>query len=287
MPSLIVHKDNGELLFDTNRICYGLVKSGYLVAGEIWPRKYLRGSNVDPNEGGSYQDSFREGDRMFTISVSNVQSPVVFIVGKGCLQGSWRSGDSITFMYSAVDAGTKAYVFDLMADNLPGSPFLKTYTEQGVCTFNSLQPPLNIEAAIQAPGPGGLDIYGRYPSPHNGGWWEVVRHQQAHLDPQAHFVTNVNLAGGVEYAACLPWSRTCMGHWAPQLTGVNTLAVGMVEGAYGRVGGISFMFAPAGATTQVTSSTAITIPGSVDRLPTDRYPQALVVRTSSLPFPYR
>lgn len=287
MSSLIVTKDTGELLFDTRKICYGLVKSGYLIANETWPRKYLRSSNLDPNHGGSYQDSFRAGDQLFSIGVSNARSPIVFIVGKGCLQGTWRSGDYVAYLYSAADAGTRAYVFDLMADNLPGSPFLKTYTDQGVCTFNSLQPPLNIVATIGAPGPGAPDRFGRYPAPYAGGWWEVIRHQTAAVDPQAHFVTNIGLAGGVEYAVCLPWSRAGTGFWAQDLTGVNGQAIGMSEGAYGRVGGISFIFGPAGATTQISlASNQYSIPGSIGGLPVDRYPQALVVRTANLPFPY-
>jgi len=286
MSSLIVTKDSGELLFDTNRICYGLVKSAHLIAGETWPRKYLRGTSSDPDKPSSYVDSFRAGDQMFSIGVSNARSPIVFIVGKGCLQGMWRRDDYVAFLYSAASTSTKAYVFDLMADNLPGSPFLKTYNEQGVCTFNSLQPPLNIEAAIQAPGPSGHDRFGRYTSPYAGGGWEVIRHQQAHLDPQAHFVTNVALAAGVEYAACLPWSRSCMGYWPDTLTGASFVAVGMSEGAYGRMGGISFIFGPAGATTQTNGSTYMSLSGSVNRLPTDRLPQALVVRTTNLPFPY-
>ncbi len=287
MPSLVVNKDTGELLFDTSRICYGLVKSGYLVAGEVWQRRVLRSITNDPDQGGSYRDSTRTGDQMFTITVSNPRSPIVFLVGKGCLQGTSISGATMTFHYSAASEATRAYVFDLMADNIAGSPYLKTFTDQGVCTFNSLQPPLNVVAAVQAPSPGAADAWNRRVLPYAGGSWQAVRPQTASVDFQAHFIVDVPLGQGIEYAACLPWSRGAAGYIDGNLTNVNAKVIGFSEGAYGRSGGISFMFAPAGATSSIDlSGNQYSIPGSLANLPLDRFPQALVVPTANLPFPY-
>lgn len=287
MPSLVVNKDTGELLFDTSRICYGLVKSAYLAAGEVWQRRVLRSVSNDPDQGGSYIDSTRAGDQMFTITVSNPRSPIVFLVGKGCLQGTSISGATMTFHFSAASTATKAYVFDLMADNIAGSPYLKTFTDQAVCTFNSLQPPLNVVAAVQAPEPGAADAWGRHVLPYAGGSWQAIRPQNASFDFQAHFVADVALGQGIEYAACLPWSRAAAGYIDGSLTNVNNKVIGFSEGAYGRNGGISFMFAPAGATSSIDlSGNQYSIPGSLGNLPLDRFPQALVVPTANLPFPY-
>ncbi|WP_240994867.1 MULTISPECIES: hypothetical protein [Pseudomonas syringae group] len=224
---------------------------------------------------------------MFTITVSNPRSPIVFLVGKGCLQGTSISGATMTFHYSAASEATRAYVFDLMADNIAGSPYLKTFTDQGVCTFNSLQPPLNVVAVVQAPSPGDADAWNRRVLPYAGGAWQAIRPQTASVDFQAHFVVDVPLGQGVEYAACLPWSRGAAGYIDGNLTNVNAKVIGFSEGAYGRSGGISFMFAPAGATSSIDlSGNQYSIPGSLANLPLDRFPQALVVPTANLPFPY-
>lgn len=288
MAGLIVRKPDGSVLFDTQYITHGLVKSAYLVADETWPRKYLRGINSDPDKASSYDDSFRAGDQMFSIAVNNALNPICFIVGKGCLQGTARSGSAIKFFYSGGDTSTKAYVFDLMSDNIAGSPpWLKTRRPDGSVSFNSLQVPLNILYAIQAPVPAAADQYGRYLGPYIGGGWQVIRGQTASVDPQAHYVVDVGLPGGVEYAAFLNYSRGCNGYWSGSLTGVNPQVVGMSEGAYGRVGGMSFMFGPAGATTDISlNGIAFSLPGSVAGLPTDKYPVALVIATTVLPFPY-
>jgi hypothetical protein len=287
MPSLVVKKDTGELLFDTSKICYGLVKSGYLVAGDVWQRKVLRSITNDPDQGSSYIDSTRAGDQMFTIAVPNARSPIVFLVGKGCLQGTSLSGSTMTFHYSAASTSTKAYVFDLMADNIAGSPYLKTFTDQGVCTFNSLQPPVNVVAAVQAPAPGPLDAYGRRILPYAGGAWQAIRAQTASVDFQSHFNVDIALTAGIEYAAFLPWSRAGNGFIDGSLTGVNAKVIGFSEGAYGRAGGISFMFGPAGATNSIDiSGNQYSLPASMANLLVDRFPQALVVATANLPFPY-
>lgn len=287
MPSLVVKKGTGELLFDTSKICYGLVKSGYLVAGDVWQRKVLRSITNDPDQGSSYVDSTRAGDQMFTIAVPNARSPIVFLVGRGCLQGTSLSGSTMTFHYSATSTSTKAYVFDLMADNIAGSPYLKTFTDQGVCTFNSLQPPVNVVAAVQAPAPGPLDAYGRRILPYAGGAWQAIRAQTASVDFQSHFNVDIALTAGIEYAAFLPWSRAGNGFIDGSLTGVNAKVIGFSEGAYGRAGGISFMFGPAGATNSIDiSGNQYSLPASLANLLVDRFPQALVVATANLPFPY-
>lgn len=284
---LVVRKDSGELLFDTSKICYGLVKSGNMVAIETWPRKYLKSAQLDPNNGGNWEDSFRTGDAMFGFTVTNAISPIVFIVGKGCLNGTSVSGNSMTFMYAGGSTATKFYCFDLMADNIAGRPYLKTWSEDSQITFNSLQPPLNIIEAVQAPSPPAAnDSFGRKLLTYAGGRNELIRYQTAAQDAQMHCVVDVPLSSGVEYAAFLPYSRSALLWNTETISGATLSQCSVNEGAYGRIGGISFMFANSGGSPVSYPSTTASSPASYTSIPTDRLPTALVIGTATLPFPY-
>ena len=284
---LIVNKETGELLFDTSKICYGLVKSGNMAAIETWPRKYLRSAQLDPNNGANWMDSSRAGDTMFGFTITNTISPIVFIAGKGCLNGTSVSGNSMTFMYAGGSAATKFYCFDLMADNIAGRPYLKTWSEDRQITFNSLQPPLNIVNTVQAPAPpGGNDQYGRKLLTYAGGRIERIRYQTAAQDAQMHCVVDVALDAGVEYAVFLPFSRSATLWNTETISGTMLSQCGVNEGAYGRTGGISFMFANSGGSPVSYPSTAASVPASFTAIPTDRMPVALVIKTAGLPFPY-
>ncbi|PXX59537.1 hypothetical protein SAMN05660489_04562 [Pseudomonas sp. LAMO17WK12:I10] len=287
---LVVTKDTGELLFDTSKICYGLVKSGNLAYLENWARYYLKSAQLDPSDGANWapESDPARGDPAYGFTVTNALSPIVFITGPGCLNGVSRSGSSMTFIYINADANTKFYCFDLMADNIPGSPYLKTRLEDGRISFNSLQPPLNVLAAIQAPAPPAHppawpDWYG---TTYVGGY-NVQRRGMVspNYSPALDSRVDIGLAGE-EYAAYLPWSRSAICLNGDAQTG---LTVTVSEGAYGRVGGISFMFGAAGATTigNTPSGTGTPAGNNFRNIPTDRYPTALVIRTAGLPFPYQ
>lgn len=284
---LVVRKDSGELLFDTSKICYGLVKSGNMVAIETWPRKYLKSAQLDPDNGANWENSFRTGDAMFGFTITNAISPIVFIVGKGCLNGTSVSGGSMTFMYAGGSAATKFYCFDLMADNIAGRPYLKTWNEEGQITFNSLQPPLNVVEAVRAPAPPSAnDRFGRKLNAYAGGRIERIRYQTAAQDAQMHCVVDVGLEAGVDYAAFLPFSRTAVLWNTETISGTMLSTCGVSEGAYGRTGGISFMFANSGGSPISYPSASASSPASYTSIPTDRMPTALVIKTSGLPFPY-
>jgi hypothetical protein len=287
-----VSKDNGQLLFDTDLICYGLIKSGYMAFQQSWTRRTLRSAQLDPNDGSNWTASVATSgtagaDALYGFTVYNALSPIVFITGSGCQVGSARSGAALTFFYANADSNTKFYCYDLMQDNIPGGPYLKTWTPDRVLTFNSLQPPLNVVGAVQAPGPGGLDRFGRYVTTYSGGY---NRHRQSQAEggvTKVDSVVDIGLSAGVEYAAYLPWSRSV---GISDMYGGNVFPHTMYsgsEGAYGRVGGISFMFGATGGTTQSYPSTVgYALPYSFFNLPTDRYSVALVITTASLPFPY-
>lgn len=298
MAELNVWKSSGELLFDTDLICYGLVKSGYMAYLQSWSRRALRSEQLDPNNGANWFETSvtvnasHTTDALYGFTVTNAICPIVFITGPGCLNGSFRSGNSITYYYANATTATKYYCFDLMADTIPGEAYLKTWSLAGDITFNSLQPPLNVVAAVQAPGPGlpqpdfGLQTCytGGYNTSLNSGTYG--EHNKNRLLSRV----DINITAGAEYAAYLPWSRTVAINDFYDFNGLSLYeGYGGSEGAYGRVGGITFMFGPAAATTSGLPNSGRMVAGThaiFANLPTDRYPIALAVKTASLPFPF-
>lgn len=285
---LVVKSADGSLLYNTGNISYGLVKSGYLSYNSNWRRWVLRGINVDPNLASSWQESGVPGDNQFGFTVDNPQSPIVFLVGRGNSTGVVVSGSSKTYLYAGASASTKFYCFDLMRDdNLP-SPWLKTRSEGSASiTFNSNQNPLNVVASVRAPDPGAIDRFGRPVTTYAGGRNERLSYQTVSGSAIVHSLVDINMETGSEYAVFLPWNRSC-GIIDPEaFQGGGPETYGMTEGAFGRVGGISFLFAPPGrTTTQQWSSTSTTSAFSYHSLPIDRFPTALVIKTASLPFPF-
>ncbi|WP_223464834.1 hypothetical protein [Pseudomonas sp. GL-RE-26] len=286
MPQLIVRKADGSLLFDTSRITYGLVKSGYLAYSSSWTRRTIASAQLDPNDGANWTASTQVNDparydQMWSFTVTNARSPIVFIVGSGVLNGSTTSGTSITFHYSNASADTKFYCFDLMADIFAGSPYLKTYNSAGVLTFNSLQPPLNIAGVYTPPPPTApTGVYGAQAA-YTGGYPLSRTNTNDNYTVKRDYRFDVALTAGVEYAVFLPWSR---GGACNDTQPAAPCMYGVGEGAFGRVGGISFMFGAFGGTT-ITIGTAPR-PGGWYNIPTDRYPTALYIITTSLPFPF-
>lgn len=291
MAQLRAYKDNGVILFDTNLISYGLIKSGYMTYLQSWTRRLLRSSNLDPNDGANYtpvvaSTNYDVGDNLWGFTVYNSISPIIFITGSGCLVGTQVSGNAITFMYTNASTSTKFYCFDLMADNIGGSPYLKTYDTNGRITFNSLQPPLNVIGAYQAPGPPAVDRFGRYPNVYNGGY--LNRRRSAYNYPGVDSIIDIPL-GAIEYGVFLPWSRTaqCIDTQPADPQSGPVTVYGSSEGAYGRYGGISFIMGATAGTSQITpGGNQYTVPASWQNLPLDRMPTALLISTASYPFPY-
>ena len=287
MPQLVIRKSDGSLLLDTNNITYGLVKSGYLAYTSSWTRRTLKSLGLDPNDGANWTPSVQVNDpnrydQMWSFTVTNAKSPIVFLVGSGVLNGTTTSGTSITYHYSNASASTKFYCFDLMADNLVGSPFLKTFNSSGVLTFNSLQVPLNVIGTATPPGPTAPSGTYGVQNAYNGG---VSVPRYSGDDPytqKTDCVFNIALTAGVEYAAHLPWNRGCGLCDGNSIGGAPLYSV--AEGAYGRTGGISFMFGAFGGTTLVTATAPR--PYGYYQVPTDRIPTALIITTANLPFPF-
>lgn len=288
MSGLVVKLDDSSLLYDTKNISYGLIKSGYLSYVENWRRLRLRGVNVDPNIGSSWAEQGVPGDDQFGFSVENPLSPVVFLVGPGVATGVKVNGNSKSYLFAGASASTKYYCFDLMRDDSLLGPKLKTRQEHsGVISFNSNQIPLNIVRSIAAPPPGPLDKYGRPGFAYAGGRNQRISHQTTSGAAKVHSLVDIAIDSGVEYAAFLPWNRSCGIIDAQAYSGGGTDIYGVAEGAFGIVGGISFIFAPPGRTTQdAWPSQSSTGTFSFHLLPTDRFPSALVIKTAGLPFPF-
>lgn len=286
---LVARKTDGSLLYDTGNISYGLVKSGYLSFNSNWRRWILKGINVDPNLASSWKESGLPGDDQFSFTIENPQSPIVFLVGRGTATGVVVSGSAKSYLYSGASAATRYYCFDLMRNDSLPSPWLKTKSQDsGQITFNSNQNPMNVVASIRAPDPGPLDRFGRPATTYIGGRNERIAFQSQTSSAIAHSLVDINLDAGAEYAAFLPWNRSCgIIDASPQADGGAPLVYGVTEGAFGRMGGISFFFAPPGRTTEDYWPTTNTGVGySYLNLPTTRYPSALVIKTAGLPFPF-
>ena len=245
----------------------------------------LRGINVDPSAGSSWQDRGIPGDNQYSFSITGAISPIVFIVGKGVSTGFQLSGNTKTFLYACADANTKYYCFDLMRDDGVGGPGLKTRDVNGNITFNSRQPALNIVRSIQAPPPGPLDGYGRPVVTYQGGRNERIQWQSSSGEAIVHSVVDIPLDSDIEYAVFLPWNRGCgiISTYLSNFSGSDLW--GVSEGAYGRTGGISFMFGPPGRQTQQSWTQTSQVNISYNSLPNLR-PNALVIKTSGLPFPF-
>ncbi|MBF8746912.1 hypothetical protein [Pseudomonas monteilii] len=290
MPAgLKVYKEDGNLLFDTEKITYGLLKSGYMSLITTWPRLEYRSADLDPSSGSSYaESSFVDGIHGF--SVTGAVAPIVFINGRGISCGSSKSGDTTTFYFTGASTATKYFYFDTMRNTLNGAG-LKCFSEAGELTFNSLQYPLNIRQGINAPAP-------PTPTSLNG-----------HLHYTQVFAgasrSGVKFAGSTMYSLVSEvFIPIAAGNYATNTSFSRSIGQGLMDsepipgtpfpargnqqnhfdGAYGASGGIYFMAMEAPRTTMYWGT-----PVSYNRffdIPTDRYPQALVISIDNLPFPF-
>ncbi|ENB9666612.1 hypothetical protein ABJB81_005008 [Pseudomonas putida] len=285
---LKVYKEDETLLFDTGKITYGLLKSGYLSFQVNWPRLDHRSLQLPPDQGSSFSESATV-DAIHGFSVIGAIAPIVFISGSGISCGSSKDGDTTTFYYIGASPSTRFYYFDTMRNTLTGAG-LKCYDENEVITFNSLQRPLNIAAVIQAPPPpaptmsNGQALYG---VPFAGASKVGMRFISS---GPFYCVARVFIPiGAGEYAASTTFSRSFgQGRMDSMAVPGNPFPAyvymqAQMDGAYGATGGIYFMACDAARTTMVQSTSS---PNFYFDLPTDRYPQALVIKIDSLPFPF-
>lgn len=282
---LIIKDSNSNLLFDTRYVTYGLVSSGYLTLKVYWARRSYKGGNTNPAFGYNWTDTYAMAepttynDVLHGFKLNNAKSPIAFITGGGSLNTITRNSDgSSTFWYTGASESTKFYCFDLMGDNITGGPFLKTRNESNVITFNSLQPPLNIYTTVTAPI--GQPNASRTINPYIGGYGTVVD-QMNQRQGTYRYQVDLPLSAG-EYAAHCTFSRGCTVETSIDFRGYTH---GMVEGAYGRTNGFSFVFNVAGGTPYNLNNPP-PIQTTFDNLPIGRRPTAIIIDTRPYPFPY-
>lgn len=270
------------LLFDTDYISYGLKKSGYLTLIGNWPQKYLRSIQLDPNNGGNWDEDSTPKEPIYGISLIKWSSPIAFLVGDGSPCGETLVNGVKTLLFVGASASTKAYVFDLMTDDGPITG-LKCYKENPwELTFNSGQPPLNIIASVQAPGLGRLvssNFDYRYEA-YAGGYNSLIGTNGGTTYFQMKSYADVPIMAG-ELAAAITFTRSaaCNGSNA----GAGGFEYGCQEGCGGYSGGVRFMFTVAAATTR---SNVGSFPYNYWRQIPSIFPVALVIRTAGLPFPF-
>lgn len=281
------YKEDGTILVNTERITYGLLKSGYMTLQASWPRLYYRSANLPPDAGSSYDES-SVVDAIYGFSVTGAVAPIVFISGTGISCGSSRNGNVTTFFYIGASPSTRFYYYDTMRNTLSGAG-LKCYDEMGELTFNSLQHPLNILATISAPAPPAPNSLGSYGVPFAGATKSATRF----IDSGPWYLVArvfIPVSGG-EFAASTTFSRSFGQGFHDALTAPGTFPArsnqqAHMEGAYGASNGIYFMSCDAARTTMFWGAQSSYMYNSYFSIPTDRYPEALVIRTDSLPFPF-
>nr|WP_314872225.1 hypothetical protein [uncultured Pseudomonas sp.] len=283
MPvGLHAFKDDGTLLFDIDRISYGLLKSGYLNLVDRWGRYYLKSAQLPPNEEGSYE--YRELlDPICGISISDGVSPIVFLVGDGKPCGESLNGNVRTLYFQGCKPNTKAFVFDLMRD-VGERTGMECYDANGRLSFTTGMPPLNIIAAVNPPAisaPVVANSDQRW-TPYVGGANEASGREWSSGDfPQVKGAAYVPVVAG-ELAAYLTFSRSAGVTHGRDFNGINKLSAN--EGCGGSSGGVRFFFSPSASSLSTIFTNNDTIWFDI---PTDRQPQALVIRASDYPFPFR
>lgn len=283
---------NGALLVDTTKISYGLVLAGNMYYLDTWRRWQLRSAQLDPNDPSNYAQT-NPMDGIFGFSIANVNMPIVFVYGSGVFVGSSRNGNITTFYYAFANTDTRFYCYDIMTYIGAGAGmkcFADTPTQE--CTFNSRMIPLNIVSKVQYPAPPPPNQLGTYNVPFNGASKSYERPWSS--NPVNNLVARLPVTlGGSAYAACSSFSRSMAAGRHDNMsppggasggTPMYSGYMGQLDGVYGVGGGIHIVAIDAPRTQMIAPSTAVI--QAYTGIPQDKFPVALVIDISALPFPY-
>lgn len=291
----IAQTDAGELLFDVNNIVYGLRRSGFMSLVASWYRYDYRSANLNPNDPSSYART-AAFDRIYGFSVTGVIAPIVFINGVGVYVGSSTVSGVTTFFFMGANASTRFYYYDTMRNN-GASAGMKVFKDDAANTlvFNSEQIPLDIVGAYTAPLPPS-PVPGATPSDYvfnvfNGGSILFYRNTTNTADAALLMCRSfVSLPTG-NYAVSTSFSRSfvqgIMDSGPSTLPGYNPARTGSMvgmDGAYGAANG--FWWTTCDSPYAYMNWNTNYGSGGFYNIPTNRLPQALVIRIDSLPFPY-
>lgn len=279
-------KDDGSILFDTEYITYGLVKSATLTHYTKWGCWLIKSSQLPPTSESSwaYYTGTNLNDEIVSVEVSNATDPIFFLSGDGSPCGVVGTGATRTYLFHGCIPNTKVYVFDKMRD-LGTNAGMHCFDSSGVLTFSAEMPPLNIVSVVDPPSLGPLLGGGPYypPNPisgpvYVGGRIETLKPWSSSDKPWVKGVVNVPSGISEEIATCLTFSR---GGW--QVYDNSGSLQGCYEGCGGTTNGdVRFYFMQSYASTNQLINSGI---GWGD-IPRDKAPQALVIKTSDYPFPF-
>ncbi|MEL7553152.1 hypothetical protein AAGV37_25010 [Pseudomonas protegens] len=268
--ALIVRDESGNVLYDTSKSIYGLIKSGPVEYAGTWSR-------LQPS--GAVSVFY---DNIYKFEVEGAISPLVFVTGASNKPFQSKEGSKTVFYFAGEVSGIRVYCFDIMRPIFTG-PALKTRRDDGSFTFNSLQRPLNVIGTSTPPGPAG------YPNgmqlPFSGGGSGILIYQPtgSRLGGVLWAYYTVNLEASKTYAAHIPWDRGC--GFVAQLDPSGTKFRGAVhEGCYGQQGSIVHCMWNSPETTygSVHSTTAT---GFMSLL-ADRRPSCSYIDTAEYPYPF-
>ncbi|MGY2183266.1 hypothetical protein [Pseudomonas agarici] len=278
---LIARLPTGEVLYDTSKSVYGLVRSGQLTE---YVGRWSKLSSVFT-------------DDIFKFVVPRALSPIVFTHGVCGQPYQSREGDDVVFYFANPKGAVRVYAFDLMRPIFSG-PALKTRDSNESFTFNSLQWPMNIAGLSTPPVPTGPWYPlpgGPQPSIAVGGFsggnnYLAQDSEGAVGNPtplsgfRAHYFDRV-IDATKNFAAHIPWSRGCA-----QISGTggqfnNFYLYGMVEGCSGLPGGIvRHMFWSGAGTTY--SGTSSQWQQGLYLLNTDPRPTSMLIDIGAYPYPF-
>lgn len=269
--ALIARDSAGNILYDTSKSIYGLIKSGPVEYHGTWSR-------LQPSGGWSvfYDDIYK-------FVVENAISPIVFVTGACNQPQQSKEGNKHVFYFAGPVSGINVYCFDIMAPIFTG-PALKTRAEDGKFTFNSLQLPLNVIGSSTPPPPTGPWSETAPVAAFAGGTSSVVVGQPtgSRLGGFRGWFWTRALDPAKTYAAHIPWSRGC---WCTGQLNSDTIYRGSRhEGCYGQAGSIVHCFWTSPETTY--GSLHSTTPQGITALTVDPRPSCSYIDTSQYPFPF-
>lgn len=265
IAALIARTENGEVLYDTSKSIFGLIKSGPVEYHGRWRR---------------YQSIFY--DNIYKFTVEGAISPLVFTVGDCGKPIQSKEGNTYVFYFLGPESfNIKVYCFDVMAPIFSG-PALKTRNSAGEFTFNSLQRPLNIIGTNIPPPPSGPWSDKVPVAPLSGGSAYVAQYIANPLAGWGAYGYSVALDPNIEYAAHIPWARGCFS--AFPAGGNQTYMGGMSEGCSGYKGGIRHVFYAAPETSYEPVHS--TFPTGVYSLVYGPRPSCSYINTAEYPYPF-
>nr|BFD43162.1 hypothetical protein FFPRI1PSEUD_46610 [Pseudomonas sp. FFPRI_1] len=267
--ALIARDESGNVLYDTSKSIYGLIKSGPVEYAGTW-RRFQPSGAVSV-----YYDN------IYKFEVEGAISPLVFVTGASNKPFQSKEGSKTVFYFAGQVDGIKVYCFDVMRPIFTG-PALKTRKDDGRFTFNSLQQPLNVIGASTPPAPASFPNGTQVPF--SGGSIGVLISQPtgSTLGGVLWAYYTVNLDASKTYAAHIPWDRGC--GFVSQL-GSDTVFRGAVhEGCYGQQGSIVHCMWNSPETTY--AGVHSTTPQGFTSLLADRRPSCSYIDTAEYPYPF-